>query len=154
MCRATRVHRGWARPVESSTAHASLQHFMWDAVRDWSYWAGGSLRASLTAALVLHVRTWRSAALAWEQPSSAPLCSFQPSAGTAPEGGLWRGEQLWVLAREKPAQLVSCVMEQGHLRVERLHGRLRLPPPRPHRVAWKLVQNGVIACSTLECWLG
>ena len=64
---------------------------MWDAVRDWSYWAGGSLRASLTAALVLHVRTWRSAALAWEQPSSAPLCSFQPSAGTAPEGGLWRG---------------------------------------------------------------
>lgn len=37
------------------------------------------------------MRTWRSAALAWDQPSSAPLCSFQPSAGTAPEVGLWRG---------------------------------------------------------------
>lgn len=92
MCRATGVHGGWGR-VRWRARQLAL-HF--STFRGMPYGTGavrlgGGLRASLTPALVLHVRTWRSAALAWEQPSSAPLCSFQPSAGTAPEGGLWRG---------------------------------------------------------------
>lgn len=145
VCQAARVHGGWesirwrARQLTLHFSTLCAMRYRTGIVR-----LGEGLWASLTPTLVFHVRTWRSAVLTWDQPQLWQLLKWDCG----------EGEQLWVLAEEKLAQLISCVMEQGYLsRVERTPWEIMAAPPRPLPVAWKLVQSGVFAWSTLECWL-
>lgn len=156
VCPATRVHRGWesiqwrARQLTLHFSTSCGMQYGTGVVR-----LGEGLWASLTATLVFfHARTWRSTALTWGQPQLCSAVLFSAFCWNSSWSGLVEGEQLWVLAEEKPAQLVSCVMEQGYLsRVERTPWETQVAPPRPLPVAWKLFQSGIFAWSTLECWL-
>ena len=151
----TRVHGGW-ESIRWRDRQLTL-HF--STLCGMQYGTGvvrlrEGLWASVTPTLVFHARTWRSEALPWDQPQLCPAVLFSAFCWNSSWSGLVEGEQLWVLAEEKPAQLVSCVMEQGYLsRVERTPWETQAAPPRPLPVAWKLVHSGIFAWSTLECWL-
>lgn len=120
---------------------------------------GQGLTASLTPTLVLHVRTWGSAVLAWDQARLCPpRALFSCLPGQLLEVG--GGEQLWMLGQEKRVQLVFVVFwgtDTWGWQAAR-SGRLRLPlqghplwPRNSSRVrafSWFMEDSPILA------WLG